>query len=232
MSFYYNFGTNLARVCFKLFARLDAQGREYVPRHGPLLIVSNHMGNADIPLITTSVPRHVLFMAKEGLFKWPVVSSILHGLGAYPLRRDGHDFEVIRWALDQLGKDRCVGIFPEGSRSRDGVMRRGSAGAAYLALKSQAPILPIALWGSEKIPELWRTAFAFTRLNIRIGPPFTLPIIEGKPTRPLMQHLTDTMMLRIAAMLPESHRGYYSFIKEPARAAEPCHQANGDQCNT
>ena len=141
---------------------------------------------------------------------------ILHGLGAFPLRRDGRDFEAVRSTLRELEKDRCVGVFPEGSRSLDGCMRKVSAGVAYLALKSQAPILPVAIWGTEKIPPLWRTAFAFNRLNVRIGQTFTFPPIEGNVTRPVLEHLSDTVMLRIAAMLPESYRGYYSLSGQGA----------------
>ena len=212
MSVYYTCGNALAKVCFTLFARVDIQGKEYVPRYGPLLVVSNHLGNADVPLITVSVPRQVRFMGKRELYKGPI-ASVLHGLGVFPLERDGRDVGAVRWSLRQLENDRCVGVFPEGSRSRNGEMRQASVGAAYLALKAQAPILPVAVWGSEKIPPFWRTAFPFVRMGVRIGQAFTLPSIEGNPSRPLLAHLTDMMMSRVAAMLPESYRGYYSLTQ-------------------
>ena len=90
-------------------------------------------------------------------------------------------------------------------------MQRASAGVAYLALKSQAPILPVAVWGSEKIRPLWRTLFAFCHMSVRVGQPFTLPKVEGNVSRAVLDHFTDNIMGRIAIMLPEQYRGYYSF---------------------
>jgi len=213
VSVYYTIATTLGKVCLKAFARLEVQGQENVPRQGPLLLICNHIGNADVPLIACTVPRPIQFMAKGVLFKGPIGSNVLSGLGAFPLGRDGHDLVAVRWTLRQLEKDRCVGILPEGSRSRDGLMRKGAAGVTYIALKSQAPILPVALWGSEKIPALWRIALPLTRLNVRIGQPFTLPSIDGRLTRPVLEHLTDMAMQRIAIMLPEKYRGYYALNK-------------------
>ena len=209
MSVYYNLGTGLAHVCFGLFSRKLVEGAENVPPYGPLIVVSNHLGDADIPLITTSVPRQVHFMAKESLFKNRIAASILRGMGAFPLKRDGRDYEAARWTLDLLNHNQCVGIFPEGTRSLGEGMRKASVGTAYLAVKSQAPIVPVAICGSEKVVPMWRTAFPFVSLHIRIGQPFTLPHMEGKLQRPLLEHLTDMVMDRVAMMLPEGYRGYY-----------------------
>ena len=221
MSVYYRFGTEVARVGMTLFARVDRQGKENVPTRGPLILVSNHMGSSDLPLITTTVRRYVFFMAKRSLFKGLVGTAVLQGLGAFPLNRDGHDPEAIRWALRQLARDRCVGIFPEGSRSPHGPMKRASPGIAYLALKSQAPILPIAVWGTEKNQPLWRTVFPFGHMSVHVGPLFSLPVVEGNVTRPVLDHLTDTIMTRIAVMLPERYRGYYSLRRaEQEKAAQ------------
>ena len=221
MSLTYFIGLNLAKLCLKTFARVEVHGREWVPRYGPLLVVSNHLGNVDVQLISTNVSRQILFLAKRGFFKWPVVSSIFRGLGCFPINRDGQDLAAIRWTLRQLAMDKCVGIFPEGSRSRNTAMRKGSEGVAYIALKSQAPILPIAVWGSEKIPALWRMAFPFARLNMRIGQPFTLPVIEGRLTSPILEQLADMVMQRVAVMLPQSYRGYYAVPGEKAAPLPP-----------
>ena len=128
MGVYYHIGTELARVGMTLFARIHREGKENVPRHGPLIVVSNHMGNSDIPLVTSTVGRYVFFLAKDGLFRGPVRGQVLRGLGAFPLKRDGNDPEALRWAMRQLARDRCVGLFPEGGRSLEGSMRRASPG--------------------------------------------------------------------------------------------------------
>ena len=218
MGVYYHVGTELARVGMKLFARVDRRGRENVPRHGPLIVVANHMGNSDIPLVTSTVGRYVFFMAKDDLFRGPVRNHVLRGLGAFPLKRNGNDPEALLWAMRQLDRDRCVGLFPEGGRSLDCEMHKASSGIAYLALKSQAPILPVAVWGSEKIRPLWRTLFAFCHFSVRVGQPFTLPQIEGKVSRAVLDHLTDNIMGRIAIMLPEQYRGYYSLERMRSQA--------------
>ncbi len=235
MGVYYHFGTEMARVGMRLFARVDRHGRENVPRHGPLIVVSNHMGNSDIPLVTSTVGRYVFFMAKDSLFKGPVRNHVLRGLGAFPVKRNGNDPEALLWAIEQLDRDRCVGLFPEGGRSLEGQMQKASAGVAYLALKSQAPILPVAVWGSEKIRPLWRTLFAFCHMSVRIGQPFTLPKVEGNVSRAVLDHFTDNIMGRVAIMLPEQYRGYYSFEQMRARvnsAGDAPQDQDGDKCST
>ena len=235
MGVYYHIGTELARVGMSCFARVDRKGRENVPRHGPLIVVSNHMGNSDIPLVTSTVGRYVFFMAKDSLFRGPVRGHVLRGLGAFPLKRDGNDPEALRWAMRQLDQDRCVGLFPEGGRSPEASLRRASPGVAYLALKSQAPILPVAVWGSEKIHPLWRTLFAFCRMSVRVGQPFTLPNIEGNVGRAVLEHFTDNIMGRIAIMLPEQYRGYYSLERMRTNASSPSKRPegqDGDECST
>lgn len=235
MGVYYHVGTEIARVGMALFARIDRQGRENVPRHGPLIVVSNHMGNSDIPLVTSTVDRYVFFMAKHDLFRGPVRNHVLRGLGAFPLKRNGNDPEALLWAMRQLDRDRCVGLFPEGGRSLDGHMRMAYPGVAYLALKSQAPILPVAVWGTEKIRPLWRTLLAFCHMSVRVGQPFTLPQIEGNVSRAVLEHFTDNIMSRIAVMLPEQYRGYYSLERMRTRAnssGESSQDQDGGECST
>mgnify|MGYP001377583028 CR=1 FL=1 len=88
-------------------------------------------------------------------------------------------------------------------------MRKALSGIAYIAMKSQAPILPVGITGTEKIPGYWRMAFAFHKIRVTIASPFTLPIVEGKLHRPVLDSLTELIMLRIAALLPAGYRGVY-----------------------
>jgi 1-acyl-sn-glycerol-3-phosphate acyltransferase len=209
MPILYRIAVFLARLCFTLFARWEVEGREAVPLRGPLIIVANHLSNADPPVLMASLPRRVLFMAKRGLFQNPFTAFLLRSVGAFPLSRDGRDVGALVWALRLLQRGHALVLFPEGTRSRDGCLKRGLSGVAYLALKSQAPILPVAITGTERIPGFWRIALPFCRIGVRIGSPFTLPQIEGEASRPLLEHLTDMIMYRIAQLLPEGYRGYY-----------------------
>ena len=209
MAIYYNIGTNLARLCFTLFASCHIEGKEAVPPKGPLIVVSNHLSNADLPLIVVGVPRKLFFLAKRGLFYGPIISSILNGIGVHPIEREGSDIGATRWALRMLEQDKALLIFPEATRSRTASMNKAEPGIAYLAHKSQAPILPVAITGTEKIPFMWRVPFPLCRMTIRIGDPFTLPVIEGKPSRDLLEHMTYMIMHRVANLLPEGYQGHY-----------------------
>ena len=140
----------------------------------------------------------------------------LPGLDAF--NRAGTRIDAMRERMQNLERDRAVVLFPEGHRSPDHTMQKGMLGVIYLAMKSQAPILPVAVTGTEKFP-LWRVPFPFGRLKANIGPPFTLPIIEGRPSREVMSSLLDMVMGRIADLLPPEYRGVYDrdAVKGPAK---------------
>ena len=131
--------------------------------------------------------------------------------------RSAAGIDAVRVLMQNLERDRAVVIFPEGTRSPDHTMQKGMLGVVYLAMKAQAPILPVALTGTEKFP-LWRVPFPFRRMTASIGPPFTLPIIEGRPSKAVMSSLLDMVMGRIADQLPPEYRGYYggNTVREPA----------------
>jgi 1-acyl-sn-glycerol-3-phosphate acyltransferase len=183
-------------------------GREAVPPRGPLLVVANHLSNVDPPLLGVSLGRRLHFMAKRGMFKGPVVAAFLRAYGAYPLDRDGQDVAALRWSLRILKEEGTLVVFPEGTRSPGG-LSRGLSGVALLALRSQAPVLPVAITGTERLRGLWRLVCPTGKITVTIGDPFSLPPIDGKLERPQLESLTDLIMLRLASLLPEGYRGVY-----------------------
>ena len=206
----------MGRFCFRVFGRLEVAGVECVPQYGPLIVVSNHLSLNDPPLLVAAIPRPLFFIGKKELFGSSISRYLMKVFHVSPFDRSGSGIDAMRALMQNLGRDRAVVIFPEGTRSPDHAMRKGMLGVVYLAFKSQAPILPVALTGTEKFP-LWRVPFPFRRMKANIGPPFTLPVIEGRPSKAVMSSLLDMVMGRIADQLPPEYRGVYGAkpAKEP-----------------
>lgn len=195
------------KVCFNLFARFEVKGLEGVPPRGRLLLVANHLSNADPPVLVVSIPRRLWFVAKRSLFHHPIVAYFIR-IFSHPMDRNGQDAETLRWMLRMLEDEQTIGIFPEGTRSQ-GPMKRAGHGVAYVALKSQATILPVGIVGTEKAQNVWRIIFPFRRFKVIIGQPFSLPPIDGNIDTPVLESLTDLIMGRVAALLPKEYRGAY-----------------------
>lgn len=210
----------IGNVTFRVFGCLEVRGQENVPPRGPVILAANHLSNADPPLLAVVTPRPLSFVAKRGLFASPFSRWLFTSLRAYPVDRDRRDVAAMVWALNLLRRDEVVLVFPEGTRSRTRGLQRGQPGVAYLALKSQATIVPVAITGTERVPALWRLLFPFTRITATFGQPFTLPGIEGQVSRPVLESLTDTMMRRIAALLPPEYQGSYA-VQSPAQQGRP-----------
>lgn len=155
----------LFRLVFALVFRWDVQGREHMPPSGPVLVCANHISWWDPPLVGCLFDRRVYFMAKEEIFRWPVLGPLLPRVGAFPVRRGTADRQALRTALEHLAAGRVVGIFPEGTRSRSGELLPAEPGAAMLAVKSRAPILPVAISGPFR---------PFRPVRVRVGTPFEL----------------------------------------------------------
>ena len=147
-------------------------------------------------------------MGKRELFKNPFGKFIMQGFHVFPYNRGRASTDTLRTLLALLDQDRVVVVFPEGTRSKSHSLQEGLLGVVYLALKSQAPILPVGVTGTENL-RAWRMPLPLCRLTASIGPPFTLPVIEGRPPRPVMHTMLRMIMERIAVQLPPEYRGVY-----------------------
>lgn len=205
-------GRALVRLLMLLFLRrgLDVSGRENIPRRGALLIAANHAGTVDPALLGALVPRRDLhYMAKSEHFEGPR-AVFFRAAHAFPIQRGGADRSHLAYALTLLRSGKAVLVFPEGSRARDGVLRRPRPGAAFLAQRAGATVLPVALWGSDAVLPRGARLPRPAPVTIRFGEAFTLPE-RGAEDRPASHHeAADLVMARIAELMPSELRGPYA----------------------
>ena len=215
LDFWYRLGHVLARIFIPTFGSIEVVGRENVPPYGPLIIAPNHQSYADPPVLVYAIERPLWWMAKRALFSNLLNAYFMRAAHVHPIDRDARDLGALRWAQETLAADRALVLFPEGTRS-PGALSEASDGLTYLALRSGAPILPVAITGTERVRGMAKIAFHFQRLRVVIGEPFTLPVVEGRIGREVLHYPTDQVMERIAALLPPEYRGVYA-----GRPAEP-----------
>ena len=172
--------------------RFEVVGTEKFPKDGGILLCSNHIHALDPPVVGMTAPRTVHFMAKEELFKAPVLGSILPKVNAFPVKRGMSDREALRTALKLLKEGSVVGLFPEGTRSTDGVLKKGLSGAGFFALRGNADVMPCAIIGPYK---------PFRKVKVVYGEPIRMePFRERKASA---DEVTEVIMASIQKILDE-----------------------------
>jgi 1-acyl-sn-glycerol-3-phosphate acyltransferase len=208
------------RLCMLVYLRRwTVEGMENVPKTGRAILVSNHLNNADPCIIPGVFKRRIITMAKKEMFKWPVISLLFRFIGAFPVDRQGADLSALREAQSVVHDGILLLMFPEGTRSRDRQLHRGFPGTALVAYRTGAPVIPIAIWGSESIkwPWVFFRPFIGPHVHIRVGQPFYPPKAERFTTKAAVE-ATDGIMRHIAELLPDEYRGEYRDGVAPATA--------------
>jgi len=174
---------------FMVWFRMSREGLENIPKTGPVVLAANHRSFLDPFVIGTCLRRPVYYVAKKELFDKPVTRWFLSRLGAFPVNRDRGDSEMLETAKAILARGDCVVIFPEGTRVRPGPLAAPRRGVARLALEAGAPIVPVAVHGTEDI----RTGFKIRpkKVRIRVGRALSLPRGESSPSPQLAEAVTD-----------------------------------------
>jgi 1-acyl-sn-glycerol-3-phosphate acyltransferase len=213
------------RTLMRSSTRVSVAGLEHVPTRGPLILAANHISNADPPLVacwlTPVLGRPVHWMAKAEALEWPVAGWFMRQNGAFGIHRGAADTEAFRLAKSVLDDGRVLGTFPEGTRSPTGALQVGRDGVTLLALRTGAPILPIGVAGTDRFWPRGRKIWRFGgRVSMRVGEPFVLERRTGPDgRRETLEETTTRLMLRIAELLPERHRGVYGPLLGDAPSA-------------
>ncbi|HWH00518.1 MAG TPA: lysophospholipid acyltransferase family protein [Pilimelia sp.] len=213
LSFWQRFSVWLLKPWLAVFTRPTWRGMEHIPATGGVIIVANHISHAD-PLVSAyflyEAGRWPRFLGKASLFRLPVIGWLLHRVRQIPVERG--TVEAVRSLdalVDAVREGGAVVIYPEGTTTRDPQLwpMRGKTGAARLALATGAPVVPVAMWGPERIfdPRTGRLRLRpRTPVTVVAGPPMDLGRWAGaSPTREMLTEMTDAIMLRLRDMLAE-----------------------------
>ncbi|MDE5411946.1 lysophospholipid acyltransferase family protein [Alkalihalobacterium chitinilyticum] len=186
----YVFGRGLCRSFFSTTYRVETTGLENIPKEGPVLLCSNHIHNFDPPFLGSYVPRKVHYMAKAELFKVPLLGRMITAVGAFPVKRGAGDKQALKLGLKILKEGEALGLFPEGTRSKDGKLGKGLAGAGFFALRTDAVVIPCAIIGSYK---------PFSKLRVIYGEPLEMESLRA--AKASSGEVTDYIMKAIAELL-------------------------------
>ena len=202
------FMRGLTKIVTFFTMRTTIHGMENFPKQGPALIVINHLGDADAVLVGASIPTTIDGMGKIELNDDWLVGRILRAYGVIWVHRGRPDRRALRAALDALAQGRMVGLAPEGRQSLIGGLEEGNEGAAFLAMKSGAPIVPVAMTGTENGNvyghlKKWKRA----PVTLTVGKPFYLR--EQADRQQMLREGTRQIMESLANLLPASYRGNY-----------------------
>jgi 1-acyl-sn-glycerol-3-phosphate acyltransferase len=199
----------LLKIVFKLLLNLEVVGLENVPPEGPLILMINHIDLIDPAMAGGVMPREIVAMAKIESFHDPILGVIVRLYGAFPVRRGEVDLQATRRALEVLYNGEVLLMAPEGTRSKDCRLQPGLDGMTFIALRANAPILPMAITGTNdfgsNLKKLHRTD-----VKIVIGKPFRFQLSEDKVRRDVRHQMTEEAMYQLAAILPPEYRGVYS----------------------
>ncbi|WP_413309139.1 lysophospholipid acyltransferase family protein [Bacillus sp. 1P10SD] len=189
---FYDFAKSVVSGVFKPWYRIEAIGVENFPKEGGVLLCSNHIHNFDPIVVGIMAPRPVHYMAKEEIFRVPVLGNVVRKCNAFPVKRGFGDREALRSGLKVLKEGNVFGLFPEGTRSKTGELGKGLSGAGFFALRSDAFVLPCAVIGPYK---------SFSKLKVVYGKPIDMS--EMRSEKASADEVTELIMSEIQKLINE-----------------------------
>ena len=213
MSAPYALTASVCRLVFATVFRRRVHNRERVPRAGAVILAANHASYMDPPLIGSSLPREINYLARESLFKYPGLRHYLHAVNAVPVDREGGGARGLKAILDRLLAGEAIILFPEGTRTTDGRMQPARSGIGLTVIKSDAPVVPVRVFGTY---EAWGRHLTFPRprqVVVKFGQPMHFEALRaeartcGKPRlKQIYQEVTDALMATIARLEPHEEK--------------------------
>lgn len=186
----YKLGKNISSAYLNTFYKIETIGQENIPQTDGVLICSNHISNLDPPIVGVTSPRTIYFMAKEELFRLPILKFILPRVNAFPVKRGMSDKQALKNGLKVLKDNKVLGLFPEGTRSKTGKLGKPLAGAGFFALRTNAKVVPCAIIGPVRL---------FGKLKVIYGEPIDFEHIREAKLG--AQEAADIIMESIQALI-------------------------------
>lgn len=216
----YDATRGLTRGLISGLCRPTVEGLDNVPAEGPFIVAPNHLSFLDSVIVQALMPRPVAFFAKAEYFttkgvKGRLMKSFFEGVGSIPVERgeQAASVQALKTLLEILGQGGGVGIYPEGTRSRDGILYRGRTGVGWLALTTGAPVIPVGLIGTEKLQPAGRKAIRPQHFTVRIGRPLRFEKTGPDHSLPARRAVTDQIMDAIAALSGQQRSASYNQSK-------------------
>jgi 1-acyl-sn-glycerol-3-phosphate acyltransferase len=207
MNFSYRYGWLFFRFVFATYFHSRFIGAEHVPKKGGVILAANHASYLDPPIVGSGLDRDINYLARQSLFRFPLIGRLLVSWNSVPVDRDGGGARGLKNILDRLLGGAGIILFPEGTRSRDGKLQPAQAGIGLVVAKTDAPVVPVRVFGSY---EAWGRNQKFPRpkrITVRYGEPMRFEKLRAEAKecskerlKAIYQQIADELMAAIAAL--------------------------------
>ena len=211
MNLSYRLGWLFFRALYTVYFRWQVFNAERVPQSGGVILAANHASFIDPPLVGSALPRPINYLARESLFRFPVVGAVLHSWNAVPVNRDGGGAAGLRAILDRLLADGGIILFPEGTRTLDGKLQPARSGVGLTVIKSTAPVVPVRVFGSYeaygrhlKFPRPYRVIVKFGQSIDFSALRKEAQTCDKVRLKAIYQQVADEIMAAIARLEPRA----------------------------